>query len=98
MAQRLSAHVPLWWPGICRFGSWVQTWHHLASHAVVGKISQHNVKAKKGLHLKSTVGKVSHPQVYLRLSVPTELVIKNLGTKYGTDGENSVRMYFMKSI
>ena len=36
MAQRLSSHVLLWWPGICRFRSQVQSWHHLALHAVAG--------------------------------------------------------------
>ena len=36
VVQRLSAHVPLWQPGVCRFGCWVQTWHRLAHHAVVG--------------------------------------------------------------
>ena len=34
--QQLSLHVPLWWPRVRRFGSPVRTWHHLASHAVVG--------------------------------------------------------------
>ena len=33
---QLSAHVPLLQPGVRRFGSWVWTWRHLASHAVVG--------------------------------------------------------------
>ena len=38
VAQGLNAHVLLWWPEVCRFGSRVrvQTWHHLARHAVVG--------------------------------------------------------------
>ena len=36
VAQRLSSHVPLRWPGVHWFRSWVWTWHHLASHAVVG--------------------------------------------------------------
>ena len=36
VAQRLSAHVLLRQPGVRQFGSQVQTWHHLASHAVVG--------------------------------------------------------------
>ena len=38
VTQRLSAHVhvPLWQPGAHRFGSQVQTWHCLSSHAVVG--------------------------------------------------------------
>ena len=36
VAQQLGAHVPLWWPGVCQFGSRVRTWHRLASHAVVG--------------------------------------------------------------
>ena len=36
MAQWLSAHVPLWRPGVRRFESQVQTWHRLARHAVVG--------------------------------------------------------------
>ena len=36
MAQQLSAHIPLQRPGVHRFGSWVWTWHRLASHAVVG--------------------------------------------------------------
>ena len=35
VAQCLSAHVPLWQPGIRQFGTPVQTWHSLASHAVV---------------------------------------------------------------
>ena len=35
-AQRLSAHVLLRRPGVCQFGFRVWTWHHLASHAVVG--------------------------------------------------------------
>ena len=36
MEQRLSAHVPLLQPRVRRFGSRVQTWQCLASHAVVG--------------------------------------------------------------
>ena len=36
MAQRLSVHILLWWPGVHRFGCQVGTWHCLASHAVVG--------------------------------------------------------------
>ena len=36
VAQRLSSHVPLQWPGVHGFGSQVRTWHHLACHAVVG--------------------------------------------------------------
>ena len=36
VAQGLSAHVPLWQPGVHCFRSQVRTWHHLASHAVVG--------------------------------------------------------------
>ena len=36
VVQRLSVHVPLWRPGVHRFGSRVQTRHRLASHAVVG--------------------------------------------------------------
>ena len=36
VAQQLSVHALLWRPGVCWFGSWVQTWHPLASHAVVG--------------------------------------------------------------
>ena len=36
VAQWLSSHVLLQQPGVHRFGSQVWTWHHLASHAVVG--------------------------------------------------------------
>ena len=36
VAQWLSVHVPLRRPGVRRFGSRMWTWHHLASHAVVG--------------------------------------------------------------
>ena len=36
MAQWLSAHVPLWRPGVHRFGSRVRTWHCLTGHAVAG--------------------------------------------------------------
>src|SRR3712207_7458220 len=36
MAQWLSSRVLLWRPGVRWFGSWVQTWHHLASHAMAG--------------------------------------------------------------
>ena len=36
VAQRFSAQVPLWRPGVPRFGSGVRTWHRLASQAVVG--------------------------------------------------------------
>ena len=36
VAQRLCAHVPLRWPGVHQFGSWVWTRDHLASHAEVG--------------------------------------------------------------
>ena len=35
VVQRLSTHVLLWWPGVRHLGSWVHTWHRLASHAVV---------------------------------------------------------------
>ena len=36
VAQRLSSHIPLRWPRVRQFGSWVRTWHRLVSHAVVG--------------------------------------------------------------
>ena len=36
VAQQLSAHILLQRPGVRRFGSRVQTWHRLASHAVTG--------------------------------------------------------------
>ena len=36
VAQWLSLHVSLRWPGVRRFGSWVRTWHCFASHAVAG--------------------------------------------------------------
>ena len=36
VVQWLSAHVPLRWPGVRWFGSWVRTWHHLVSHTVAG--------------------------------------------------------------
>ena len=36
VAQQLSAHVVLQWPGVHRFRSRVLTWQCLASHAVVG--------------------------------------------------------------
>ena len=36
VVQQLSSHIPLWWPGVHWFGSWVQTWHRLARHAVAG--------------------------------------------------------------
>ena len=36
VAQGLSSHVLLQRPGLGWFGSWVRTWHRLASHAVVG--------------------------------------------------------------
>ena len=26
VAQQLSVHILLRWPGVCQFGSWVQTW------------------------------------------------------------------------
>ena len=34
--QRLRAHVLLRWPRVHWFRFQVRTWHHLASHAVVG--------------------------------------------------------------
>ena len=34
--QRLSPHVLLRRPEVRQFGSWVRTWHRLASHAVAG--------------------------------------------------------------
>ena len=36
VVQRLSLHILFWQPGVCQFGSWVRTWHHLAKHAVAG--------------------------------------------------------------
>ena len=36
VAQQLSSHNLLWQPGVRWFRSQVRTWHHLASHAVVG--------------------------------------------------------------
>ena len=36
VVQQLSVHVLLRLPGVRQFGSRVQTWHRLASHAVVG--------------------------------------------------------------
>ena len=33
VAQRLSLQVLIRGPGVRWFRSWVQTWHHLASHA-----------------------------------------------------------------
>ena len=35
VAQWLSSHILLRWPGVHQFGSRVQTWHCLACHAVV---------------------------------------------------------------
>ena len=35
VAQRSRAHVLLQQPGVRQFESWVQTWHCLASYAVV---------------------------------------------------------------
>ena len=35
VAQQLSLHVPLQRPRVCQFRSQVQTWHCLASHAVI---------------------------------------------------------------
>ena len=45
-AQRLSSHVPLQRPGVHWLGSRVQTWHHLAHHAVVGVL--HNKVEEDG--------------------------------------------------
>ena len=36
VAQQLSAHIPLQWPGVHWPESQVWTWHRLGSHAVVG--------------------------------------------------------------
>ena len=36
VVQQLSSHILLWRPRVRWFGSRVQTWHRLASHAVVG--------------------------------------------------------------
>ena len=36
VAQRLSSHVPLQRPRVCRLGSRVWTWHRLEHHAVAG--------------------------------------------------------------
>ena len=36
VAQWLSSHVPLQQAEIRQFRFWAWTWHHLASHAVVG--------------------------------------------------------------
>ena len=36
VAQRWSLSAPIGRPGVRWFGSWVRTWHRLASHAVVG--------------------------------------------------------------
>ena len=36
VAQWLSSHILLCWPGVCQFGSLVRTWHYSVSHAVAG--------------------------------------------------------------
>ena len=36
VAEQLSSHIPLGQPRVHGFRSRVQTWHHLAHHAVVG--------------------------------------------------------------
>ena len=51
VAQRLSVHVLLQWPRVCQFGSWVQTWHCLASHAVSG--IPHIKQRKMGMDVSS---------------------------------------------
>ena len=51
MAQLLSSHVPLLRPGVHQFGSQVQTWHHLASHAVI--VVPHMKWGKMGMGVSS---------------------------------------------
>ena len=51
MIQWLSAHILLQWPGVCRFGSWVWTWHCLASRVVVG--IPHIKRRKIGMNVSS---------------------------------------------
>ena len=36
VAQQLSVHVPIWWPGVHQFGSRVLTWHRSSGHAAAG--------------------------------------------------------------
>ena len=33
VAEWLSSCVPLRWPRVCQFKSWVRTWHHSSGHA-----------------------------------------------------------------
>ena len=47
----LSMHGPLQQPGVCQLGSWVLTWHHLASHAMVG--IPHIKQRKMGMDVSS---------------------------------------------
>ena len=51
VAQWLSLHILLQQPGVCRFGSQVQTWHRLASHAVIGV--PHIKQRKMGMDVSS---------------------------------------------
>ena len=57
VAQRLRVYVLLWRPGIHRFGSRVQTWHLLSSHAVVGV--PHIKERKMGTDVSSGSGFLS---------------------------------------
>ena len=51
VAQRLSEHVMLQWPGVRWFRSRVRTWHHLARDAVVG--APHIKWRKMGMDVSS---------------------------------------------
>ena len=51
VAQWLSTHVPLQWPGVRQFRSQVQTWHRLTGHAVAG--IPHIKERKMGMDVSS---------------------------------------------
>ena len=61
VAQQLSSNVLLWRPGVCRFGSWVRTWHRSLSHAVVG--IPHIKYRKMGMDVSSGPASLSKKRI-----------------------------------
>ena len=91
VTQRLSSHVPLPRPGVRQFGSRVQTWHHLASHAVAG--IPHVKWRKMGMDVSSGPGFLSKKRkidgrCLLRANLPQKKVINNL-LPYSLDSPQS---------
>ena len=88
VAQGLSSHALLGPPGVCGFGSWAQTWHHMSSHAVVvSRIKQRKIGTDVSsgpIFLTTKQNKTKKPktnkQIQLCLKKKTKVTGSNMQT------------------